>query len=58
MSNLEKETQSLSQVLRVMLVKQEESDSSLEKLETQICQLQTEKEDVKNKGGFWNKWIT
>ena len=58
MSNLEKETQSLSQVLRVMLVKQEESDSSLEKLETQLCLLQTEKEDVKNKGGFWNKWIT
>jgi hypothetical protein len=57
MSNLEKETQSLSQVLRVMLVKQEESDSSLEKLETQLCLLQTEKEDVKNKGGFWNKWI-
>ncbi|MCO1604111.1 hypothetical protein [Desulfosporosinus nitroreducens] len=58
MSNLEKETQSLSQVLRVMLVKQEESDSSLEKLETQICQLQSEKDDAKNKGGFWNKWIT
>jgi len=58
MSNLEQETQSLSQVLRVMLVKQEENDSSLEKLETQLCQLQTEKEDLKNKGGFWNKWIT
>jgi len=58
MSNLEKETQSLSHVLRVMLVKQEESDSSLEKLETQICQLQSEKDDVKAKGGFWNKWIT
>lgn len=58
MSNLEKETQSLSQVLRVMLVKQEESDSSLEKLETQISQLQSEKDDIKNKGGFWNKWIT
>ncbi len=58
MSNLEKETESLSQVLRVMLVKQEESDSSLEKLETQLSQLQTEKEVVKNKGGFWNKWIT
>ena len=58
MSNLEKETQSLSQVLRVMLVKQEESDSSLEKLETQLSQLQTSTEDVKNKGGFWNKWIT
>jgi hypothetical protein len=58
MSHLEKETQSLSQVLRVMLVKQEERDSSLEKLETQICQLQSEKDDLKNKGGFWNKWIT
>ncbi len=59
MSNLEKETQSLSQVLRVMLVKQEESDSSLEKLETQIDQLQAGKdEDIKTKGGFWNKWIT
>ncbi|MCB8818452.1 hypothetical protein [Desulfosporosinus shakirovi] len=58
MSNLEKETQSLSQVLRVMLVKQEESDSSLEKLETQICHLQSEKDDPKSKGGFWNKWIT
>ncbi|SPF44529.1 hypothetical protein SBF1_310012 [Candidatus Desulfosporosinus infrequens] len=58
MSNLEKETQSLSQVLRVMLAKQEESDSSLEKFERQLSQLQTSKEDVKNKGGFWNKWIT
>lgn len=58
MSHLEKETQSLSQVLRVMLVKQEERDTSLEKLETQINELQTEKEDLKNKGGFWNKWIT
>ncbi|AET66044.1 hypothetical protein Desor_0330 [Desulfosporosinus orientis DSM 765] len=58
MSNLEKETQSLSQVLRVMMSKQEESDSSLEKLESQICQLQTEKNDLKTKGGFWNKWIT
>ncbi|MDR3587854.1 MAG: hypothetical protein P4L59_21470 [Desulfosporosinus sp.] len=58
MSNLEKETQSLSQVLRVMLVKQEESDSSLEKLKTLLSQLQTSKEEVKNKGGFWNKWIT
>lgn len=58
MSNLEKETQSLSQVLRVMMVKQEESDSSLEKLESQICQLQTDKNDLKTKGGFWNKWIT
>ncbi|MDO0823529.1 hypothetical protein [Desulfosporosinus nitroreducens] len=58
MSNLEKETQSLSQVMRVMLVKQEERDSSLEKLETQISQLQSEKDDLKTKGGFWNKWIT
>ncbi|HBW38538.1 MAG: hypothetical protein VR66_16885 [Peptococcaceae bacterium BRH_c23] len=58
MSHLEKETQSLSQVLQVMLVKQEERDTSLEKLETQICQLQSEKDDVKNKGGFWNKWLT
>jgi len=57
MSNLEKETQSLSQILRVMLLKQEDSDSSLEKLETQLCQLLTEKEDD-NKGGFWSKWIT
>ena len=58
MSHLERETQSLSQVLRVMLVKQEERDTSLEKLETQISQLQSEKDDLKNKGGFWNKWIT
>ncbi|MBC2723287.1 MAG: hypothetical protein HGJ98_19280 [Desulfosporosinus sp.] len=58
MSNLEKETQSLSQVLRVMLDKQEESDSSLEKLETQISQLQSQTVDAKVKGGFWNKWIT
>ncbi|GAB6152838.1 hypothetical protein JCM17380_15880 [Desulfosporosinus burensis] len=58
MSHLKKETQSLAQVLQVMLVKQEERDSSLEKLETQLSQLQSEKDDVKNKGGFWNKWIT
>lgn len=58
MSHLEKETQSLSQVLRVMLVKQEERDTSLEKLETQLSELQSEKDDLKNKGGFWNKWIT
>ena len=58
MSNLEQETQSLSQVLRVMLSKQEESDSSIDKLELQICQLQEEKDSVKQKGGFWNKWIT
>ncbi|HWQ41332.1 MAG TPA: hypothetical protein VN456_04775 [Desulfosporosinus sp.] len=57
-SNLEQETQSLSQVLRVMLTKQEESDSSIDKLESQICQLKEAKEDVKSKGGFWNKWIT
>ncbi|EGW38485.1 hypothetical protein DOT_3661 [Desulfosporosinus sp. OT] len=58
MANLEKETQSLSQVLRVMLTKQEENESSLENLVVQISQLQEEKKDVKNKGGFWNKWIT
>lgn len=58
MSHLEKETQNLSQVLQVMLGKQEERDSSLEKLETQISQLQLERDDLKNKGGFWNKWIT
>ncbi|WP_407313732.1 hypothetical protein [Desulfosporosinus sp. SB140] len=57
MANLEKETESLSQVLRVMLAKQEESDSSLENLGVQISQLQ-EKTDQKNRGGFWNKWIT
>jgi len=58
MSNLEKETKSLSQVLRVMLVKQEQSDSSLENLGIQISQLQEEKKGIKNKGGFWNKWTT
>ncbi|MBP1759181.1 MAG: hypothetical protein H6Q63_98 [Firmicutes bacterium] len=58
MAKLEKETQSLSQVLRLMLDKQDESDSSLEKLETQISQLQSEKADAKNKGGLLNKWIT
>ena len=58
MANLEKETQSLSQVLRVMLTKQEQSDSSLENLAIQISQLQEEKKEIKNKGGFWNKWIT
>ncbi len=56
-SNLEKETQSLSQILRVMLGKQEQNDSSLETLKTQLCQLQTEKENDK-KEGFWSKWIT
>lgn len=58
MSNLERETQSLSQALQIMLVKQEENGSSLEKLETQICQIQSGKDESKNKGGFWNKWIT
>jgi len=58
LSNLEKENQSLSQALRMMLNKQEENDSSIDKLELQICQLQVEKENVKNKGGFWNKWFT
>ena len=58
MSNLEQETQSLSHVLRVMLNKQEERDSSITKLESEICQLKEEKEDIKSKGGFWNKWIT
>ena len=58
MHNLEKETESLSQVLRVMLAKQEQNDSSLENLALQISQLQEEKKELKNKGGFWNKWIT
>jgi len=58
LSNLEKENQSLSQALRMMLTKQEENDSSIDKLESQICLLQVEKEDVKSKGGFWNKWFT
>ena len=58
MANLEKETQSLSQVLRVMLTKQEENETSLENLVTQISQLQEERKDLKHKGGFWNKWIT
>lgn len=58
MSNLEEETKSLSQVLRIMLAKQEQSDSSLEHLGLQISQLQEENKEVKNKGGFWNKWIT
>jgi len=61
MSNLEKETKSLSQVLRVMLDKQEQSDSSLENLGVQICQLQEENKESKeskNKGGFWNKWTS
>jgi hypothetical protein len=58
MSDLEKETKSLSQVLRVMLAKQEQSDSFLENLGIQISQLQEEKKEIKNKGGFWNKWTT
>jgi hypothetical protein len=58
MSDLEKETKSLSQVLRVMLAKQEQSDSSLENLGIQISQLQEENKETKNKGGFWSKWIT
>lgn len=58
MTNLEKETESLSQVLRVMLAKQEQNDSSLENLVIQLSQLQEENKEVKNKGGFWNKWIT
>lgn len=58
MSNLEKETKSLSQVLRVMLDKQEQSDSSLENLGVQLCQLQEENKEIKNKGGFWSKWTS
>jgi len=58
MSDLEEETKSLSQVLRVMLAKQEKSDSSLENLGVQISQLQEENKETKNKGGFWSKWIT
>ena len=56
--NLEKENQSLSQALRMMLTKQEENDSSINKLELQICQLQVEKEDIKSKGGLWNRWFS
>ncbi len=58
MSNLEKETKSLSQVLRVMMVKQEQSDSALDDLELQISQLQEDNKELKNKGGFWSKWTT
>jgi hypothetical protein len=58
MANLEKETQTITQVLNSMLVKQEESDSSLETLEQQLNQLQEEKKIERSKGGFWNKWIT
>ncbi|MGI6119365.1 MAG: hypothetical protein ACOYIB_02155 [Desulfosporosinus sp.] len=57
-SNLEKETKNLAQVLQTMLVKQEQSESSLKNLGIQISQLQEEKKEIKNKGGFWNKWIT
>ena len=56
MSDLGKETKSLSQVLRVMMVKQEQSDSSLENIGLQISQLQEENKELKNKGGFWSKW--
>ena len=38
------------------MVKQEQSDSSLEDLELQISQLQEENKELKNKGGFWSKW--
>lgn len=58
MTHLEKETEGLSQVLRVMMAKQEQSDSSLENLGLQISQLQEDNKENKNKGGFWNKWIT
>ena len=58
LSNLEKENQSLSQALRMMLTKQEENDASVDKLELQICQLQLEKEDVRSKEGLWNKWFS
>ncbi len=58
LSNLENENKSLSQALRMMLNKQEESDSSIDKLEIMISQLQAEKEDAKDKGGFWNKWFS
>ncbi|HZK53613.1 MAG TPA: hypothetical protein VFC84_05420 [Desulfosporosinus sp.] len=58
LSNLEKENQTLSQALRMMLSKQEENDCSINKLELQICQLQVEKEDVRPKGSLWNKWFS
>ena len=58
LSSLVKENQNLSQALRMMLIKQEENDSSIDKLELRICQLQEEKEDVKSKGGFLNKWFS
>src|SRR5665648_13465 len=51
LSNLVKENQSLSQALRMMLTKQEENDSSIDKLELRISQLQEEK-------GFLNKWFS
>lgn len=58
LSHLEEENQSLSQALRIMLTKQEESTSAIDKLELQICQLQVGKKDVTCKGGFWHKWFT
>lgn len=60
MANLEKETQGLSEVMRIMLTRQEENDSSLENIGVQITQLQEDQnqKEAKNKGGFWNKWIT
>lgn len=58
LSNLEKDNQSLSQALRMMLAKQEENDSSIDRLELLICQLQADKDEVNHKGGFWNKWFT
>lgn len=50
LSSLVKENQSLSQALRMMLTKQAENDSSINKLELRISQLQEEK-------GFLNKWF-
>lgn len=58
LTNLEKENQSLSQALRMMLTKQEENDSSIDRLEFLICQIQADKEAVNHKGGFWNKWFS
>lgn len=57
-SNLEQENLSLSQALRLMLIKQEENDSSIDKIELQICQLQEQKEDVKDKRSLFNTWFT
>lgn len=58
MSHLEEQTQTISQALQDMLMKHEESDSSLEVLGQQINQLQEDKKNERSKGGFWNKWIT